>query len=279
MRLPSIAATAMLFIATLATTAQAADVPAVITIARHRIETTDSRGTGRLVRVDASGNRINNAFTIKAHWFPGVLRVLLEIAPSRTPAAAAGPAAGSGADPGSGQDTRASILFEMRPNGQNTIRVFRPHELVPASLPFPKWSESVFGSDFNYEDFLQPENYWQSQTMLKSARFGAHDCDVLKSTPSVSDRSHYREVQSWFDHTTGYPIYVEKTLKDAASVEEFTSFGLTQSGGVWAAKQVEVKIHGRPGSTLLIFERGSTKANLTIKDFSPEQISKFEDHP
>jgi hypothetical protein len=40
-----------------------------------------------------------------------------------------------------------------------------------------------------------------------------------------------------------------------------------------------VKIPGRPGSTLLIIERGSTKANLSIRDFSPEQISQFEDRP
>jgi hypothetical protein len=264
MRLASVVAAAMLFIAT---TAHAADVRAVIAIARQRIETTDSRGTGRLVRVDASGNRISNAFTIKAHWFPGVLRALLEIVPSRTPAGNVR------------QDARVSILLEMRPNGQNTIRIFRPHESAPASLPFDKWSESVFGSDFNYEDFLQPEYYWQGQTILKSARFGARDCDVLKSTPGALDHSHYAEVQTWLDHTIGYPVYVEKTLKDAGIVKEFTYFGLSQSGGVWSARQVEVKIHGRPGSTLLIVERGSTKANLSIRDFSPEQISKFEDRP
>jgi hypothetical protein len=217
--------------------------------------------------VDASGNRISNAFTIKAHWFPGVLRALLEIVPSRTPAGNVR------------QDARVSILLEMRPNGQNTIRIFRPHESAPASLPFDKWSESVFGSDFNYEDFLQPEYYWQGQTILKSARFGARDCDVLKSTPGALDHSHYGEVQTWLDHTIGYPIYVEKTLKDGGIVKEFTYFGLSQSGGVWSARQVEVKIHGRPGSTLLIIERGSTKANLSIRDFSPEQISQFEDRP
>jgi hypothetical protein len=62
-------------------------------------------------------------------------------------------------------------------------------------------------------------------------------------------------------------------------VKEFTYFGLSQSGGVWSARQVEVKIHGRPGSTLLIIERGSTKANLSIRDFSPERIGQFEDRP
>jgi hypothetical protein len=167
----------------------------------------------------------------------------------------------------------------MRPNGQNTIRIFRSHESAPVSLPFDKWSESVFGSDFNYEDFLQPEYYWQGQTILKRARFGARDCDVLKSTPGALDHSHYAEVQTWLDHTIGYPVYVEKTMKEGEIVKEFTYFGLSRSGGVWSARQVEVKIHGRPGSTLMIIERGSTKANLSIRDFSPEQISKFEDRP
>src|SRR5277367_4580361 len=209
MRLVCVVAAAMLLIATTATTAttaRAADAQAVITVARQRIETADFRATGRLVRVDASGNRIGNAITTKAHWFPGVLRALVEIVPPRKPAGNAR------------QDARVSILLEMRPNGQNTIRIFRSHESSPALLAFDKWSEGVFGSDFNYEDFLQPEYYWQGQTILKSARFGARDCDVLKSTPGALDHSHYAEVQTWLDHTIGYPVYVEKTLKDGGIV-------------------------------------------------------------
>jgi hypothetical protein len=264
MRLASVVAAATLLSAT---TAHAADARTVIALVRQRIESSDFRATGRLVRVDPSGNRINNAIIIKARWFPGVLRALVEIAPPRTP---------GGNAP---QDARVSILLEMRPNGQNTIRIFRPHESAPASLPFDKWGEGVFGSDFNYEDFLQPEFYWQGQTILKTAKFGARDCDVLKSTPGPLDHSHYTQIQTWLDHTIVYPVYAEKTLKEGGIVKEFTSFGLSQSGGVWSARQVEVKIHGRPGSTLLIIERGSTKAHLSIRDFSPEQISQFEDRP
>jgi hypothetical protein len=270
MRLAPLVAVAMLLIATVATTTHAADradVRAVLAVARQRIETADFRATGHLVQVDASGNRISNALSIKAHWFPGVLRALVEIVPPRTPA---------GKGP---RDARVSILFEMRPSGQNTIRIFRPHESAPVSLPFDKWGESLFGTNFNYEDFLEPEYYWHGQTILKSAKFGARDCDVLKSTPGASDHSHYADVETWLDHTIGYPVYIEKTLKDGGIVKQFTYFGLSQSGGVWSARQVEVKIHGRPGSTLLIIERGSTKANLSIRDFSPEQISQFEDRP
>ena len=265
MRLASAVAAAMLL--SLATNAHPADARAQIAIVRQRLEATDSRATGRLVQVDAGGHRISNPFALKVRWFPGVLRVLVEIVPPRTPAE------------NTSQDMRASILLEMRPNGQSTIRVFHPHQAAPVSLPFDKWSEGVFGTDFDYEDFLQAEYYWQGQTILKSARLGTHDCDVLKSTPGPSDHSHYAEVQTWLDHAIDYPIYAEKTLKAGGIVKEFTSLGVTKSGGVWAARQIEVKVHGHPGSTLLMIERGSTKANLTMKDFSPEQISKFEDHP
>ncbi len=267
MRLLSLVTAAMLFNATTLTHAYAADAGAVVAAARQRIETTDSRATGRLVQVDASGNRVSHAFSIKARWFPGVLRALVEFAPSGMPAG------------GAAQDGRVSVLLEMRPKGQSTIRIFHPHEAAPAPLPFRSWSEGVLGSDFNYEDFLEPEYYWQGQTILRTARLGAHNCDVLKSTPGSSDHSHYAEVQTWMDQTIGYPIYVEKTPEGGGPVKEFTSLGLTKSGNVWAAKQVELKVHGRPGSTLLIIERGSAKANLTLKDFSSEQISRFEDHP
>lgn len=270
MRLVPVAAAAALFLTTFASSMHAAEPGAVVATARQRIEATDARATGHLVHVDASGQRVSNGFSIKAHWFPGVLRVLLEITPSKSPTAA--PASAD-------QDARASILLEMRPGGQSTIRVFHPRETAPATLPFSRWSENIFGSDFNYEDFLQPEFYWKDQSIVKSAKFGSRDCDVLKSTPSASDHTHYLDVQTWIDKTINYPVYVEKTLKEAGTIKEFTSLGLSKPGGVWEAKEVEVKVHGRPGSTLLMFERGSTKANLTLKDFSPAQIGKFEDHP
>ncbi len=268
MNVVSVVIAAMLLIAT---KALAADAGAIVASARQRIETTDSRATGRLVRVDATGNRITNEFTIKARWFPGVLRVLIELAPSPTPV---GNAAG-----GAAQGTRISILLETLPNGQSTIRVFHPHESAPASLPFRDWGERVLGSNFNYEDFLQSEYFWQNQTILRSAKLGARECDILRSTPAASNHSQYAEVDTWIDQTISYPVYTEKTPGDGGAVKQFTYLGLTKSGGVWAARQVEVKIHGRPETTLLIIERGSTKANLALQDFSPEQISRFEDHP
>jgi hypothetical protein len=68
---------------------------------------------------------------------------------------------------------------------------------------------------------------------------------------------------------------VEKTLKGTGAVKEFTYFGLRQAGGIWSASQVEAKMRGSAGSTLLIVDRGSAKANLALGDFSPEHLTRF----
>jgi Outer membrane lipoprotein-sorting protein len=244
---------------------QAPDVRAVLAPVQHRIETADYRATGQLVRVDASGKRTNYAISIKAHWFSGLLRTLVEIVPPK--------------DPANKEDARIRILLEMHPNGEDSIRVFHPHQSTAVFLPSEKWSDGLFGGVFSYEDLLEPEYFWPAQSILKSAKFGARDCDVLKSTPGPSDHTHYADVQTWLDHSIGFPVYAEKALKDGGIVKEFTYFGLRQSSGVWSATQVEAKIRGRAGATLLIVKRGSEKANLSVKDFSPEQIGHFEDHP
>ena len=110
---------------------------------------------------------------------------------------------------------------------------------------------------------------------MQRTRFGARDCDVLKSTPGAADHTHYAEVRTWLDHAIGYPVYAEKTQRGTGTVKEFTYIGLRQTGGVWSASQVEVKVRGGAGSTLLIVDRGSAKANLNLRDFSPEQVAHF----
>jgi hypothetical protein len=243
--------------------ANATDAHAVIAAARQRIETADFRASGHLVRVDANGARISYGISIKAHWFPGVLRVLVEVAPP----ASAGSSASLGA--------RSHILLEMRPTGQNSIQIAHPGDKAPAALPFDKWSDGPLGEGFSYEDFLEQQYFWPGQAALAETKFGARDCDVLKSTPGSSERTHYAEIKTWLDRSISFPVYVEKTVKGTGAVKEFTYFGLRHDGGVWSANQVEAKTRGHDGSTLLIVDRGSTKANLDLGDFSPEQLTRF----
>jgi hypothetical protein len=239
--------------------ASATDVQTVLTAPRQHVQSADFRATGHLVRVDASGARTSYGITINAHWFPGVLRVLVKITPP----------------PHASPDTRAHILLEMRPNGQNVVRIAHPGDTEAAILPFGKWSDGPLGPGFSYEDFLDPEYFWPNQTVVEETRYGSRDCDVLKSMPGPSDRTHYAQIQTWLDHSIGFPMYVEKTLKGSGIVKEFTSFGLRQTEGVWSARQVEVKIRGSAGTTLLIIDRGTAKAHLDLGDFSPEHLTRF----
>jgi hypothetical protein len=239
----------------LALLAHAANAPAVLTIPRQMVESADYRATGHLMRVDANGMRTSYAIAVKAHWFPGLLRVQLDV--------------------NSPPEARTHILLEMRPNSQNSIQIAHPGDTATKVLPFDMWSGGPLGPGFSYEDFLEPQYFWPGQTVLKEEKYGARDCAVLKSTPGTADRTHYVEVRTWIDHSIGFPVYVEKTLRGSGIVKEFTYFGLRQDQGVWSARQVEVKTRGQAGSTLLIIDRGKPKANLALKDFSAAQLTHF----
>jgi hypothetical protein len=226
----------------------------VLKAPRERIQSADFRASGHLVRVDPAGARTSIPITIKAHWFPGVLRVLVDAGQAHNP---------------------AHILFEMRPNGQNLIQIAHPGDKSPATIPFDKWSDGPLGGDFSYEDFLEPQYFWPVQTVTGDVKWGARNCDQLTSKPGPADKTHYSSVRTWLDHTIGFPVYIEKTLKESGDVKEFTYFGLRQQDGVWSASQIEVKIRGHQGSTLLIVDRGSAIANLGLADFSSAQLTKF----
>lgn len=233
----------------------AADVQAVLSAPRQRVQTADFRAVGHLVRIDPAGTRTSYGVTIKGHWFPGVLRVLVHI---DSPATA-----------------RANILLEMRPSGQNSIQTAHPGDKATSPLPFSKWNDGPLGDGFSYEDFLEQQYFWPAQAVVEEAKFGTRDCDVLKSTPGEADRTHYSQIKTWLDRTIGFPVYVEKSVKGTGALKQFTYFGLRHDGGVWSATQVEEKTAGSAGSTLLIIDRGSAKANLDLRDFSPEKLTHF----
>jgi Outer membrane lipoprotein-sorting protein len=239
--------------------AQPAELHSIVNAARQRVEAADFSATGHLVWVQPSGTRISDPITIKGHWFPGVLRIRAEL--------------GSGSKTPAGAATHA--LIEMRPDGESEIWIAHPGDKTPSQLPFSRWSEGPLGSSFSYEDFLEEQVFWPEQTFVEAAKFGARDCEVVKSTPGPSVKTHYSEVKTWFDRTIDFPVYVEKTVKETGAVKEFTSYGLRKDGGVWSAHQIEMKTRGQGGSTLLILDRGTTKANLKLNDFSPAQLTRF----
>jgi hypothetical protein len=230
------------------------DLKSVLAGPRQAVEKADYRASGHLVRVDVGGKRTSYDINVKAHWFPGVLRILVEI---NSPAAA-----------------RAHLLLEMRPDGQNSILIAHPGDKAAAPLPFEKWTDGPLGPGFSYEDLLEEEYFWPDQAVLESVRRGARDCDVLRSRPGTADKTHYSEVRTWLDQTIDFPVYIEKTVK-GGKVKQFTYFGLRHDGGVWSASQIEEKSDGQAGSTLLIINRGSPKANLNAADFSPERLTHF----
>jgi len=245
--------------------AQTVNLNDLLTSMRKQVETADFRATGHLVWVQPSGVRLSYPITIKAHYFPGVLREFVEMGTASK--------SSGNAPPGGSLVTHA--LLEMRPNGQSSISIAHPGDKSPTVLPVDRWSEGPLGPGFGYEDLLEQQYFWAGQISGGNAKFGARDCEIVKSTPGASDRTHYALVKTWLDPSIAFPVYVEKTENRTGLVKEFTYYGIRHEEGVWSAHQVEVKVRGQSGSTLLILDRGSAKANLTLADFNPALLTKF----
>jgi hypothetical protein len=229
------------------------DLETVLIGSRQRIEKLDYRATGRLTRVEGNGKRTSYKFVAKAHWFPDGLRLLCEIS---------GPAA-----------EKTSLLLHMSVSGHVTIEAVLPGEKAVSVLPFEHWKDRLVGTDFSYEDMVDNQFFWKTQELLTPEKYGARDCFVLKSVSGAQDRTYYDSVTSWIDRSILYPVHVVKTLRGTGQQKEFIYYGLRQVDGVWSATHVEAKLPGKPGSSILVIERGSGKAKLGRKDFDISQFS------
>jgi len=227
------------------------DLQTVLTGSRQRIEKLDYRVIGRLTRVEGNGKRTSYKFVAKAHWFPDGLRLLCEIS-------------GSGSE-------KTSLLLHMTLSGHLTIEALLPGEKAASALPFERWNDPLVGTDFAYEDMIESQFFWKHQALLAPEKYGARDCFVLKSMSDSQDRTYYDSVTSWIDRSILYPVHVVKTLRGTGQQKEFIFYGLRQVDGVWSAAQVEAKLEGKPGSSILVIERGTGKANLGRRDFDINQ--------
>jgi hypothetical protein len=229
------------------------DLETVLTASRQRIEKLDYRMSGHLTRVEANGKRTNYKFVGKAHWFPDGLRLLCEIS-----------------GPGS---EKTSLLVHMTVSGHVTIEAELPGEKTVSVLPFERWNDPLVGTDFSFEDMVESQFFWKNQELLPAAKYGTRDCYVLKSKSDSEDRTNYDSITSWIDHGILFPVHVVKTLHGTGQQKEFIYYGLREIGGLWSATQVEAKVQGKPGSSILVIEAGSGKANLGAKDFDVKQFS------
>lgn len=229
------------------------DLETVLTGSRLRIEKLDYRLTGRLTRVEGNGKRTSYKFVAKAHWFPDGLRLLCAIS-----------------GPGS---AKTSLLSHMSVNGHVTIEAVLPGEKAASVLPFERWNGPLLGTDFSYEDLVESQFFWKNQELLAPEKYGARDCFVLKSKSDPQDRTYYDSVTSWIDRGILFPVHVVKTLRGTEQQKEFIYYGLRHEGGAWSATQVEAKLQGKPGFSILVIESGSAKANLGRKDFDISQSS------
>lgn len=226
----------------------AGSLHAVLLNARARVEKSDVRATGRLTMVAANGTRVNNSLALASHSFPDELRTLITVT---TP-----------------DHKRERYLLTQNENGHTSIDVLRPGDKSPTRLSPEHWGEGVAGTLFYPEDFADGQFFWTKQTVLPPAKYGARDCFVLKSEPGPGQPTIYASVTTWMDQKSGAPVYVEAQPRNGGPAKQFVFYDLEQIGGLWLSRQVEAKLAGKPGSTVLLIDHGSPHAHLTRRDFS-----------
>jgi len=225
----------------------AGSLKAVLASARARVEKSDVHATGRLIMVAANGARINNTLALASHSFPDGLETLITVT---TP-----------------EHKTERYLLTQNESGHTSIQALLPGDKTPARLSPERWGNGVAETLFYPEDFADGQFFWTKQTVLPPTKYGARDCFVLRSEPGPAQPSIYAQVTTWMDQKTGAPVYVEATPKNGGPTKQFVFYDLEQIGGLWLSRQVEAKLQGKPGSTILLIDHGSPHAHLTHKDF------------
>jgi len=215
---------------------------------------TDYTASGRLVRVSPSGERKSFPIAFRAHAFPDGLRIFCEVS---APLLA-----------------RVRLLLSVPSQGPATVRTGHSGDQAAKEIPAGSWGESLLGTDFTYEDLLENHLLWRHQTLLPEERYGARSCLVLRSEPGTGDQTQYTSVTTWLDREIYQAVKVEKVVKASREVRVFTYFGLRQVKGVWSASQIECKVATKPGSSLLIINRGTEKPHLNSAAFDPVLLTR-----
>lgn len=221
---------------------------AALEMAKQRVESADFRATGHFVTVDAGGKRTSYPMTLKGRWLEGALHLLCVIS---------GPA-----------EAQKHVWMVVRPDGQNSVKVAKAGEKLPRTVAAPEWGDAVVGV-LSYDDLMESQYFWANQAVTEHEKYGARECDLVKSTPGPADKTSYSQVKTWLDAKIGFPVHAEKTEKRGGAIKDFTYYGLRQTEGVWSAGQIEAKLRGEQGETLLVIERGSPHAHVGPEEFNP----------
>jgi hypothetical protein len=229
-------------------------LPDLLARIQARRNATDFRASGRLVSVSPTGNRRTWQISMRARSFGDAVKIFCEVT-----------------DP---QPDRVRLLIESRAGGRGSVRLGHAGDRAPRELPPENWGDGLLDSSFSYEDLMETHFLWHSQALAGETKYGARMCYVIRSEPAPADHSHYSSITSWLDTDVYYPVHVEKTIRGSGVVKEFIYYGLRESKGIWSASQIECRIRGRQGSSLIIMTRGSEKAHVNVSEFEPALLIK-----
>lgn len=163
-------------------------------------------------------------------------------------------------------EARLRVLVETGSDGRTAVW------MGERTLPSRRWSEDIPGTGLTVEDLVEGYLSWPGQTLLRRERYGARQCDVLRSQPGPGAPTAYAAITTWVDQDTLVPVRILKKPRAGGPDKEFLCRGMRQMGGRWVISQLEVRSEGRAGSTRLVFTRGSDNASIRNSEVDPKVV-------
>ncbi|MCX6620162.1 MAG: outer membrane lipoprotein-sorting protein [Acidobacteria bacterium] len=167
-------------------------------------------------------------------------------------------------------EARTRILVQEPLEGRPTVWLASGANGTPATLSTESWPKPILRSQLSIDDLVDASLTWPKQAVIgREAAFGKM-CYVLRSEPDAQHRSPYASVTTWLDEVTLVPLRIVKKPRGPGAQKEIVCRGVRQSGGHWAASNIEFLIEGAAGSTKIVFTAGSGNARVKDSEVDPK---------
>ena len=167
-------------------------------------------------------------------------------------------------------EARTRILVESPLEGRPTVWLVSGARGAAAVLPVARWAMAILGSHLTVEDLIDDYLTWPKQSVTGEEAVSEKMCYVLRSEAAEGGASAYRSVTTWVDQATLVPLRILKEPRGPGAPKEILSRGIRQSGGHWAASNIEIRIRGAAGSTRIVFTGGSEHARVKDSEVDPK---------
>ena len=161
------------------------------------------------------------------------------------------------------------ILVESPFEGRPTVWLASGTQAAPARLPVQRWADPILGTQLTIDDLVDDYLSWPEQSLTGEEAVNGKPCYILRSVPGEGRLPACGPVTTWVDEATLLPLRTVKQPAGMGAPKEMVCRGTRQSGGLWAASSIEIRLRGSTENTRIVFTSGSASARIADREVDP----------